>query len=125
MTLNGITVLGHEVTTPTTAYLTLQAASIEQALSAISPTMTFLDGAGAVAFTLFGFDKVSSVELVPDNNGIQGVYKLNLALNTNAEAAIASLGAENTLLRAQVQALSDRNEFMEDVIAEMAMQVYA
>ena len=32
---------------------------------------------------------------------------------------------EVTLLRAQVQALSDRNDFMEDCIAEMAMLVYA
>lgn len=39
---------------------------------------------------------------------------------TNAE-----LEAENALLKAQVQALSDRNEFVEDCIAEIAMQVYA
>ena len=32
---------------------------------------------------------------------------------------------EITLLRAQVQALSERNEFMEDCIAEMAEMVYA
>lgn len=38
---------------------------------------------------------------------------------TNAE-----LESENTLLKAQVKALSDRGEFLEDVIAEMAMQVY-
>lgn len=31
---------------------------------------------------------------------------------------------ENELLRAQVKALSDRGEFIEDCIAEMAMQVY-
>ncbi len=31
---------------------------------------------------------------------------------------------ENKLLRAQVQALSDREEFLEDCIAEMAVQVY-
>ena len=31
---------------------------------------------------------------------------------------------ENALLRAQVQALADRGEFIEDCIAEMAMQVY-
>lgn len=37
----------------------------------------------------------------------------------------AVLEAENTLLKAQVQALSDRNEFVEDCMAEMAMQVYA
>lgn len=34
------------------------------------------------------------------------------------------LAAENELLRAQVRALSDRGEFIEDCIAEMAMQVY-
>ena len=34
------------------------------------------------------------------------------------------LQAENELLRAQVKALSDRGEFIEDCIAEMAMQVY-
>lgn len=36
----------------------------------------------------------------------------------------AELQAENELLRAQVKALSDRGEFIEDCIAEMAMQVY-
>ena len=34
------------------------------------------------------------------------------------------LQAENELLRAQLKALSDRGEFIEDCIAEMAMQVY-
>lgn len=34
------------------------------------------------------------------------------------------LQAENELLCAQVKALSDRGEFIEDCIAEMAMQVY-
>lgn len=34
------------------------------------------------------------------------------------------LQEENDLLRAQIQALSDRGEFIEDCIAEMAMQVY-
>ena len=38
---------------------------------------------------------------------------------TNAE-----LEAENALLKAQIQAVSDRGDFVEDVIAEMAMQVY-
>lgn len=37
---------------------------------------------------------------------------------------VDELVAENELLRAQVQALSDRGEFIEDCIAEMAMQVY-
>lgn len=38
---------------------------------------------------------------------------------------LESLQTENTLLRAQVQALADRGEFLEDCIAEMAMVVYA
>lgn len=39
---------------------------------------------------------------------------------TNAE-----LEAENKMLRAQLQAATDRQDFLEDCIAEMAMQVYA
>ena len=39
---------------------------------------------------------------------------------TNAE-----LEAENKMLRAQIQAAVDRQDFIEDCIAEMAMQVYA
>ena len=38
---------------------------------------------------------------------------------TNAE-----LEAENKMLRAQLQAATDRQDFIEDCIAEMAMQVY-
>lgn len=35
------------------------------------------------------------------------------------------LQKENELLKAQIKAQSDRNDFMEDCIAEMAMQVYS
>lgn len=42
---------------------------------------------------------------------------------TQAER-ITELESENKLLTAQIQALSDRNDFMEDCIAEMAMVVY-
>lgn len=38
---------------------------------------------------------------------------------------IEDLEHENVLLRAQVQAMSDRNDFIEDCIAEMAEIVYA
>ena len=43
---------------------------------------------------------------------------------TDAER-ISKLESEKKLLTAQVQALSDRNDFMEDCIAEMATVVYA
>lgn len=32
--------------------------------------------------------------------------------------------SDNELLKAQIQAISDRNDFIEDCIAEMAMEVY-
>ena len=37
---------------------------------------------------------------------------------------IAAILAENKLLKAQIQAQTDRNDFIEDCIAEMAMQIY-
>lgn len=37
---------------------------------------------------------------------------------------VESLQAENKLLKAQLQAQSDRADFIEDCIAEMATQVY-
>lgn len=37
---------------------------------------------------------------------------------------VDALEAENKLLKAQNQALSDRADFIEDIIAEMAMRVY-
>ena len=41
-----------------------------------------------------------------------------------AEQRAAALDKENVRLKAQVQALSDRGEFMEDCLAEMAAVVY-
>lgn len=41
------------------------------------------------------------------------------------EDRVADLEAENKLLRAQVEALAETNEFHEDLIAEMAQVVYA
>lgn len=40
------------------------------------------------------------------------------------QVTIEELQAENKLLKAQLQAQSDRADFIEDCIAEMAMQVY-
>lgn len=42
-----------------------------------------------------------------------------------SEERISQLESENALLKAQLQAQSDRSDFIEDCIAEMAMQVYA
>lgn len=44
---------------------------------------------------------------------------------TSAPMTNAELEAENAMLKAQVKAVADRNEFVEDCIAEMATVVYA
>ena len=41
------------------------------------------------------------------------------------EERLLALEKENELLKAQVKAQSERNDFMEDCIAEISMQVYA
>lgn len=46
-------------------------------------------------------------------------------VNPTDTERILQLESEKKLLAAQVQALSDRNDFMEDCIAEMATIVYA
>lgn len=40
------------------------------------------------------------------------------------EETVTALEAENKLKDAQIKALSDRNDFMDDCIAEMAAEVY-
>lgn len=40
------------------------------------------------------------------------------------DTTIPDLQKENTLLKAQVKAMSERSDFIEDCIAEMAMKVY-
>ncbi len=51
-------------------------------------------------------------------------YGMTWPEEPSKEQSIHDLAAENKLLRAQVQSLSDREEFLEDCIAEMAVQVY-
>jgi hypothetical protein len=40
------------------------------------------------------------------------------------EAELTSTGAENKILHAQIQAASDRQDFLEECIAEMATLIY-
>ena len=52
-------------------------------------------------------------------------WKQNLPEPSAPLPTINDLIKENELLKAQIQAQSDRNDFMEDCIAEMAMQIYS
>lgn len=49
----------------------------------------------------------------------------NLPELPESKPTIDDLIKENELLKAQIQAQSDRNDFMEDCIAEIAMQIYS
>lgn len=51
-------------------------------------------------------------------------YNKLISQKTNAER-IEDLESENTLLKQQIQAASDQNDFLADCIAEMAGIVYA
>lgn len=57
---------------------------------------------------------------------IQEQEQANLPdLTPSIPEEVEALKSENFMLKAQIQAMSDRNDFIEDCIAEMAMQVYA
>lgn len=61
-----------------------------------------------------------------DSDG--GIYQMPIGYSGGTgeeESSIEKLEKENSLLKAQIKAMSDRNDFIEDCIAEMAMTVYA
>ena len=59
----------------------------------------------------------------PETGGRDVRWVVDVPKPTAAQRA-AALEKENVRLKAQVQALSDRGEFMEDCLAEMAAVVY-
>lgn len=56
-----------------------------------------------------------------DNEGNHYYRKLP----NEVEGRVTTLESDNTLLKQQLKAASDQNEFLEDCIAEMAEIVYA
>lgn len=66
---------------------------------------------------------------VEDTPGLLDEVKANreaLLMEAKAnEKSKAEIVAENALLKAQLAAATERSDFIEDCIAEMAMQVYA
>lgn len=61
--------------------------------------------------------------LVKINSDTHEITYEVLPVESRAGSAV-SLAAESLLLKAQNQALSDRAEFIEDIIAEMAIKIY-
>lgn len=94
------------------------------------------DDQGRVRVSYTGHAPQGAVEVVPpegwdaehqqDWRLVDGNWQYNpLPEPEPAADPVTELQAENVLLRAQIQALSDRGEFVEDCIAEMATQVYS
>ena len=70
------------------------------------------------------------VDAIPDGHGIsKSCYTTEKSFFANPDyvepkTSIDELIAENKMLKAQVQAQTERSDFLEDCLAEMAAQVY-
>lgn len=89
-----------------------------------------MDGKGVILVMLEEFNR----NLENDLPNLEGYIKFKSedgeiyyspTRETRQQITIQNLIKENTLLKAQIKAQSDREEFIEDCIAEMAMQVYS
>lgn len=78
--------------------------------------ITISDGSSEITYQ----DMVLLSNIVRD-----GKSWIVLAQKSEQKKMFEALKSENFMLKAQIQAMSDRNDFIEDCIAEMAMQVYA
>ena len=76
--------------------------------------------------TYYGADFVSSCVFVSYKVEVGYVWDeyFERFVPESAKTLPADIVAENKLLKAQLQAQSDRSDFIEDCIAEMAIQVY-
>ena len=66
-----------------------------------------------------------SGDLLPDSNMFPSYDSAKIGERYAPPDRIEMLESENALLKAQLQAQTERSDFIEDCISEMAMQVYA
>lgn len=102
--------------------------SVEAVLALDAAVLTVKTDAGDTVEVLAGYALKTATVAAADPTSVTAVY--TRAVDGTA-AALDAISAqlvesekENKLLRAQVAAQSDRADFVEDCIAEMAMQVY-
>ena len=73
-------------------------------------------------------NQYEEIVICPDNFGIGDNYIDDVWVKVEKEPSIEQkyeqLSGENKLLKAQLQAQTDRSDFIEECIAEMATQVY-
>lgn len=109
--------------------LWLPGASMEDALGMETDIIRIQTDAGDEVEALCGFGNLVSVTYIAESNTM--VVTLTRKADSGVGAALDALSAqlvesekENKLLKAQISAATERSDFIEDCIAEMAVQVY-
>lgn len=109
--------------------LWLPGATMEDALGMETDIIRIRTDAGDEVEALCGFGNLVSVTYIAESNTM--VVTLTRKADSGVGAALDALSAqlvesekENKLLKAQVRAATERSDFIEDCIAEMAVQVY-
>ncbi len=102
--------------------------SVEAVLALDSDVLTVKTDAGDTVEVLAGYALKTATVAAADPTSVTAVYTRAVdgtaaALDT-ISARLVESEKENKLLKAQIAAQSDRADFVEDCIAEMAMQVY-
>lgn len=102
--------------------------SVEAVLTLDSDVLTVKTDAGDTVEVLAGYALKTATVAAADPTSVTAVYTRAVdgtaaALDT-ISARLVESEKENKLLKAQIAAQSDRADFVEDCIAEMAMQVY-
>lgn len=110
--------------------LWLPGATMEDALGMETDIIRIRTDAGDEVEALCGFGNLVSVTYIAESNTM--VVTLTRKADSGVGAALDALSAqlvesekENKLLKAQVNAATERSDFIEDCIAEMAVQVYS
>ena len=110
--------------------LWLPGASMEDALGMETDIIRIQTDAGDEVEALCGFGNLVSVTYIAESNTM--VVTLTRKADSGVGAALDALSAqlvesekENKLLKARVSAATERSDFIEDCIAEMAVQVYS
>lgn len=109
--------------------LWLPGATMEDALGMETDIIRIQTDAGDEVEALCGFGNLVSVTYIAESNTM--VVTLTRKADSGVGAALDTISAqlvqaeqENKLLKAQVSAATERSDFIEDCIAEMAVQVY-
>lgn len=89
------------------------------------PDTLLMDYIGCKGFCTLTVQDGAVTALVVDQEALDAYEKEHPEVEPEKPVTMEDLQAENKLLRAQVQAQTERSDFIEDCIAEMAGVVYA